>query len=136
MSRARKTVAKKRTAAKEPAAPASVQTPGVPPLTGRDAHIARLRAGETVSFREGGNSMTPRIKHRQKCTYAPVASEEDVSVGDAVFCKVGGSYFTHLVGGVKGAPGDRLYKITNNHGHTNGWIPVTCIFGRVTAIED
>ena len=28
-----------------------------PVLTGKQAHIARLRAGETVAFREGGNSM-------------------------------------------------------------------------------
>ena len=71
--------------------------PNQPLLQGRDAHIARLKNGETVSFREGGNSMTPRIKSREKRTYAPVTSMEDVKIGDAVFCKVGGHFFTHLI---------------------------------------
>jgi hypothetical protein len=96
------------------------------------AYIARLRAGETVSFREGGNWMTPRIKHRQKCTYAPVTSAEDVTVGNAVFCKVRRNYFTHLITAVKG----EQYQISNNHGHVNGWITLTSIFGKVTAIEE
>jgi hypothetical protein len=101
-------------------------------LTGRDAWIARLRAGETVSFREGGNSMTPRIKHRQKCTYVPVLTAQDVKVGDAVFCKVKGSYFTHLVTAIRGAQ----YQISNNHGHVNGWITLDAVFGRVIKVED
>ena len=103
-----------------------------PTLTGKAAYIARLRAGETVSFREGGNSMTPRIKSRQKCTYKPVLASEDVSVGDAVFCKVGGSYFTHLI---SAARGDQ-YQISNNHGHVNGWITLSNIYGKMIAIED
>jgi hypothetical protein len=103
-----------------------------PVLTGRQAYIARLRAGDTVSFREGGNSMTPRIKSRQKCTYEPVKSPTDVKVGDAVFCKVGGSYFTHLISGVRGDQ----YQISNNHGHVNGWVTIDSIFGRVVNVED
>ena len=62
-----------------------MKTPKSPVLTGRDAWIARLRNGETVAFREGGNSMTPRIKSRQKCTYSPVSSMEDVSIGARCF---------------------------------------------------
>jgi hypothetical protein len=103
-----------------------------PVLTGKAAYIARLRAGETVSFREGGNSMTPRTKSRQKCTYTPVLAPYDVKVGDAVFCKVGGSYFTHLVTAIRGDQ----YQISNNHGHVNGWISLNNIFGKVVAIED
>jgi hypothetical protein len=103
-----------------------------PVLTGKAAYIARLRAGETVSFRESGNSMTPRIKHRQKCTYAPLNGPDDLRVGDAVFCKVGRCYFTHLVTAMRGAQ----YQISNNHGHCNGWITLESIFGKVTAIED
>src|ERR1051326_5817738 len=103
-----------------------------PVLTGKAAYIARLRAGETVAFRESGNSMTPRIKHRQKGTVAPVNRPDDVKVGDAVFCKVGRSYFTHLVTAIRGAQ----YQISNNHGHCNGWITVESIFGRVIAVEE
>jgi hypothetical protein len=103
-----------------------------PVLTGRDAYIARLKNGETVSFRESGNSMTPRIKHRQKCTYAPVIKAGDIGVGDAVFCKVGPWYFTHLVAGIRGDQ----YQIANNHGHVNGWTTLDKIFGKVVALED
>ena len=103
-----------------------------PVLTGKAAYIARLRAGETVSFREGGNSMTPRIKSRQKCTYSPVAAPDDVKVGDAVFCKVGGSYFTHLITAIRGDQ----YQISNNHGHVNGWTTLNHIYGKVINIED
>jgi sRNA-binding protein len=101
-------------------------------LMGRDAWIARLAAGETVSFREGGNSMTPRIKSRQKCTYVPVSSMDDIAVGDAVFCKVGSSYFTHLITGIKG---DQV-QISNNHGHVNGWTNIAHVYGKVIKIEN
>jgi ribosomal protein S30 len=103
-----------------------------PVLMGRQAYIARLRAGETVSFREGGNSMTPRIKSRQKCTYVPILNATDVKVGDAVFCKVGGNYFTHLITAIRGDQ----YQISNNHGHVNGWITLDSIFGKVVSIEN
>ena len=101
-------------------------------LTGKAAWIARLRAGENVSFREGGNSMTPRIKSRQKCTYSPVNSIDDIEVGDAVFCRVGGSYFTHLVSAKKG----EQVQISNNHGHVNGWTSIQNVFGKVIQIEN
>jgi len=103
-----------------------------PVLTGRDAWIARLRNGETVSFREGGHSMTPRIKSRQKCTYSPVASLEDVRIGDAVFCRVGSSYFTLLVSAIRG---DQV-QISNNHGHVNGWTHISNVFGKVIRVEN
>lgn len=101
-------------------------------LTGRDAWIARLKAGETVSFRESGNSMTPRIKHREKCTYAPVTGIDDIQVGDTVFCKVGSSFFTHLVTGIR----DHQVQISNNHGHVNGWTKIENVFGKVIKIGD
>jgi hypothetical protein len=103
-----------------------------PVLTGKAAYIARLRAGETIRFREGGNSMTPRIKSRQKCTYQPVRSPDDVKVGDAIFCKVGGSYYTHLITAIRGDQ----YQIGNNHGHVNGWTTLANIYGKVIAVED
>lgn len=103
-----------------------------PVLIGKDAWIARLKAGETVSFREGGNSMAPRIKSREKCTYRPVTSIADIAVGDAVFCKVGGSYFTHLITAIKG---DQV-QISNNHGHVNGWTHIRHVYGKVIKIGD
>lgn len=38
-------------------------------------------------------------------------------MGDIVFCKVKGRYYTHLVK----AKGDRGVLIGNNHGRINGW---------------
>ena len=76
--------------------------------------------------------MTPRIKSRQKCTYAPVGSMDDVKVGDAVFCRVGGSFFTHLITAIRG---DEV-QISNNHGHVNGWTKIENVFGRVIKIEN
>ena len=126
---------KKKIRQAHPAAVTPPRTEGVatvPVLTGRQAYIARLRAGETVSFRETGNSMTPRIRSRQKCTYAPVLSPADVNVGDAVFCKVAGNHFTHLITAIRGAQ----YQISNNHGHVNGWTTLDKIFGKVISVED
>ena len=107
-----------------------------PTLRGYDAYKARLQAGENVSFRESGNSMRPKILHRQECTYAPVKGHEDIKVGDAVWCKVGGRHFTHLVTAKKSVGENNFsYQISNNHGHINGWCGIETIFGKVVAIE-
>jgi len=106
-----------------------------PVLRGYDAYRVKLNAGENVSFRESGNSMKPRILHRQECTYAPVNSHEDVKKGDCVWCKVKGRYYTHLVSAKKAVDGGFLYQISNNQGHVNGWIGLDSIFAKVIAIE-
>ena len=91
-------------------------------------HIARLQAGETISFRPSGQSMTPRIKSGDLCTVAPVAIT-DLSVGDIVLCKVAGSEYLHFV---KAMQGDRV-QIGNNHGHINGW--TRAVYGRLIQVE-
>ena len=55
-----------------------------------------LEEGKTFETSEKGNSMVPLIKSGQKHILEPTKIE-DVKVGDIVFCKVKGSYFTHLV---------------------------------------
>lgn len=77
----------------------------------------RLLAGETFVNQEPGNSMTPRIRSRQPVRLKP-AKWTDVDVGDMVFCKVRGNFYTHLV---KAKQNDRGVLIGNNHGHVNGW---------------
>jgi hypothetical protein len=104
-------------------------------LRGREAYIARLKNGETISFRSKGNSMTPRIKSGDKCTYIPVNDTEDISKGDMVYCHVGKYYFTHLVTGIKGSGKDTLFQISNNHGYVNDWIPISQIYGKVIQIN-
>ena len=66
--------------------------------------------------------MTPLIKSGQKHVLSPVTLDK-VEVGDIVFCKVKGRYYTHLVRGV---------LIGNNHGKINGW--TKSVFGKVTKI--
>jgi cell wall-associated NlpC family hydrolase len=86
-----------------------------------------LEQGKTFETSEKGNSMTPLIKSGQKHILTPIAIE-NVQVGDIVFCKVRGSYYTHLVTAI----GDKGLQISNNHGHINGW--TRQVFGKVTEI--
>lgn len=72
--------------------------------------------------------MTPIIESGQKVTVSPGVS--DVKVGDAVFCKVRGNYYVHLV---KQIDDKGRYLIGNNKGGTNGW--TTKIFGKVVKVE-
>ena len=59
-------------------------------------YITRLGAGETVSFRPRGHSMTPKIESGQLCTVEPV-DPTTLQVGDIVLCKVRGAEYLHLV---------------------------------------
>ena len=87
----------------------------------------KLKRGETFITSEKGNSMSPIIKSGQEHKLAPVKLE-DVKVGDIVFCKVKGHYYTHLVKG----KGMRGLLIGNNKGGINGWTKQ--VFGKVTEI--
>jgi len=86
--------------------------------------IERLERGEEVTISPSGNSMTPRIKSKQKITLTPVTTFE---VGDVVLAKVSGRYYIHLVSAIDG---DRV-QISNNHGHVNGWTHTNKVFGIV-----
>jgi len=90
--------------------------------------IEALERGETVSYRAKGNSMTPIIYSGQKVTLKPVKIE-NLKKGDAVFCKVKGSCFTHLVTAIK--PGQ--VQISNNHGYVNGW--TRKVYGILVKVE-
>lgn len=117
----------------KPPAPPSAPTAAQPVVTGIAAYIARLAAGETVQFRESGNSMVPLIASRSLCTYEPVTPDTALRVGDAVFCKVHGSYFTHLIHAIDAARD--VFTIGNNHGHINGTCSRAQLFGRVTHVN-
>lgn len=94
------------------------------------AHIAKLKTGETVSFRPRGNSMTGKIESGQLCTVEPPRIDE-LSVGDIVLCKVNGSEYLHLI---KAIQGDR-FQIGNNRGRINGWISADSIYGKCIRVE-
>lgn len=95
-------------------------------MTWATHHIARLKAGETVTFKTpNGRSMIPRVNPKQVVTCAPITSPP--TKGDVVLCKVGRAQCLHLVSAVQG---DR-FQISNNHGHVNGWITLSGIFGKL-----
>ncbi|MFO0548435.1 MAG: S24/S26 family peptidase [Polyangiaceae bacterium] len=94
-------------------------------------HIAKLQAGEHVSFRPRGNSMTPRIRSGQLCTVAPV-DVVTLSIGDVVLCRVHGTEYLHIVKAIDGP----RFQIGNNHGRINGWVSAAAIFGRLQRVDD
>jgi hypothetical protein len=97
-------------------------------MNAKDMMRDKLLAGEIIrGYREGGNSMSPRIKHRQPVDIYPFNDGSEPEVGDAVFCKVHGRYMMHLVTAVDG---ERL-QISNNHGHVNGWTTRDKVYGLV-----
>jgi len=95
------------------------------------AHIAKLHAGEAVSFRPRGHSMKGKIESGQLCTVAPV-DPATLRVGDIVLCKVNGREYLHLIKAIQGA----RYQIGNNRGRINGWVSAGAIYGKCVRVED
>lgn len=94
----------------------------------RNFKVEKLEAGETIISKEPGNSMTPILASRQPVELTPTAWE-NVEVGDIVYCKVKGNYYTHLV---KAKNEKRGVEIGNNHGHINSW--TKNVYAKVTKI--
>lgn len=94
-------------------------------------HVARLKAGETVSFRPRGHSMAGRIESGQLCTVAPLVDVASLRAGAIVLCKVGGAQYLHLVLAIQG----RRFQIGNNRGGINGWIGPAAIYGECIRVE-
>lgn len=96
----------------------------------------RLISGQKLEgYKEGGNSMIPLIKSNQPIDLDPIENETELKEGDIVFCKVHGSYYTHLILKIKGSGDSKRYQIGNNKGSINGWIPRSKIFGIVVKIH-
>jgi len=96
------------------------------------AYIAKLKLGETVSFRPRGHSMKGKIESGQLCTVEPVKDFETLEKGDIVLCKVNGAEYLHLIKAIQGA----RFQIGNNRGRINGWIGTNAIFGKCVSVED
>lgn len=90
--------------------------------------LEKLQAGQNVIRSEKGNSMVPLIHSGQDHELEP-ATWESVEVGDIVYCKVHGRFFTHLV---KAKNDEKGCQIGNNHGHINGW--TKRVFGKVIKV--
>jgi len=95
----------------------------------RNFKLERLQKGETFTTSEKGNSMTPIIKSGQEHVLAPVKLE-DCKIGDVVYCKVKGNFYTHLV---KAKDGLKGLLIGNNRGGINGWTKQ--VYGKVIEIK-
>lgn len=95
-------------------------------------YIAKLKIGETVSFRPRGNSMQGKIESGQLCTVEPIANFESLEKGDIVLCKVNGNEYIHLIKAIQG----KRFQIGNNRGRINDWIGTNSIFGKCVKIED
>jgi hypothetical protein len=93
----------------------------------RNFKLERLQAGETFITKEYGNSMVPLINSGQEHRIAP-CTWELVEIGDIVYCKVKGSFYTHLVK----AKDDRGVQIGNNKGGINGW--TRQVYGKVIEV--
>lgn len=89
-----------------------------------------LQNGETCYVVGVGNSMTPILKSKQPVIVEPVTEQTELHKRDIVLCKVNGHYYLHLISAIKGTQ----YQISNNHGHVNGWINRSKIYGIVSQI--
>lgn len=96
------------------------------------AYNAKLKNGETVSFRPRGHSMKGKIESGQLCTVEPIGDFASLQKGDIVLCRVNGAEYLHLIKAIQGA----RFQIGNNRGRINGWVGMNAIFGRFVKIED
>lgn len=88
-----------------------------------------LKNGETCKVVGFGQSMTPILKSGQPVICVPVTKETELKKNDIVFCKVKGKYYLHKILSIKNGVS---YQISNNHGHVNGTISKSNIYGLVT----
>jgi hypothetical protein len=94
-------------------------------------YIEQLRAGQPVSFRPRGHSMTGKIESGQLCTVTPIDPSK-LKVGDIVLCKVNGREYLHLVKAIQGP----RFQIGNDRGRINGWASANAVFGRCVRVQD
>lgn len=92
--------------------------------------VEKLLNGETIVSKERGNSMLPLIKSKQPVVIEPTTWDK-VDVGDIVYCKVRGNYYTHLVTAINDKRG---CQISNNHGYVNGW--TKNVYGVIVKVLD
>jgi hypothetical protein len=92
--------------------------------------VKRLQSGETVTYKEFGNSMLPKMKSGVSVSIRP-CKLEDCKVGDIVLAKVHGAHYLHYV---KAVASDGKVQIGNAHDHINGW--TRTVFGKLDSFEN
>lgn len=100
---------------------------------GKENAIAaeHLKNGETCIIVGFGQSMTPILKSGQPVKVEPVTAATALNKNDIVFCKVAGHFYLHKISAIKN---NNSYQISNNHGHINGWVSRSQIYGKVIEI--
>ena len=82
---------------------------------------------------EFGNSMMPILRSGQFCLIKPLQENEEINIGDSVFCNVDGYVGTHMV--ILKSATDRdntWYLIGTSSMHVIGWTDV--VYGKATGI--
>jgi hypothetical protein len=87
----------------------------------------------TVTWKPHGNSMNPKIDSGDQVVVKKVENKV-LRVGDAVYAKVKGSYYLHLLSAIDETQG--RYLISNNHGHDNGWVTGDKVYGVCVQVKD
>ena len=90
-----------------------------------------LKIGKTCKVVGFGQSMTPILKSGQPVICKPVTENTELKKNDIVLCNVKGNYYLHKISAIKNGVS---YQISNNHGHINGTIIRSNIFGVVVEI--
>lgn len=87
----------------------------------------------SVTWKPKGNSMSGKIESGDQVVVKKVDLKA-LRVGDAVYAKVKGNYYLHLLTAIDETQ-DR-YLISNNHGHDNGWVSGANVFGLCVQVKD
>ena len=114
-------------------------TTEVRPREERNVELKRmLLAGKSVAYRSSGRSLEPRVYSGDRCSYEPVTSVEQVSVGDVVFCEVqeGDRFYAHLVARKEWHEWVECYYfwISNLKRKINGWCHIRHIYGKLSNV--
>lgn len=104
----------------------------MPTINRKEAPRILAEVGEAV-IKGAGNSMQPIISTGD-LIYLKKVEPSKLRKGDAVFCKVNGNTFVHLIKAID-SKGER-FLIANNRGHTNGWAGTNNIYGLAIQVND
>ena len=70
---------------------------GIKVYNNENEALEHILMGEEVARFEFGDSMMPILESGQYCKLIPIKNEDEVKVGDAVFCNLNGYLMTHMV---------------------------------------
>lgn len=83
---------------------------------------------------EFGHSMMPILRSGQFCKITPFENDDEIEVGDALFCNVNGYVGTHMVLVKSKIDPDKIwYLIGSTDGTPLGWTDT--VYGKATAMN-